>query len=267
LPLVVSVILVELAVGGVFLIWLLDRRDEAPRGFIRLTASVNAVAAVMAALLVPVLPDRELAGRAGLAVDPLGAYAQGVVIVAGACVLHLVTAFLPSRDLRTIVTLPTLILGVLTLGAAAVARPVNSPDASFDAAALVALPLAALALGGSNAAMLLGHWYLVTPKLSTGPLQRAAFVVFIAVVAQLVLVGFAAARGDLQATLQGALTVAAAIRIGIGLLMTGAVAAMAWWTAPMNTQSSTGLLFVGLGTVIAGEISARVVFFLSGVPI
>jgi hypothetical protein len=35
----------------------------------------------------------------------------------------------------------------------------------------------------------------------------------------------------------------------------------------MNTQSSTGLLYVALGCVIAGEISARVIYFLTGVPI
>ena len=34
------------------------------------------------------------------------------------------------------------------------------------------LVLAALALGAVNAAMLLGHWYLVTPKLSPTPLRR-----------------------------------------------------------------------------------------------
>ena len=49
--------------------------------------------------------------------------------------------------------------------------------------------------------------------------------------------------------------------------MTLVVALAAWWTAGMNTQSSTGLLYVGLGCVIAGEVSARVIFFLTGVPL
>ena len=56
-------------------------------------------------------------------------------------------------------------------------------------------------------------------------------------------------------------------RIGVGLLLTFVVTLAAWWTAGMNTQSSTGLLYVGLGCVIAGEISARVIFFLTGVPV
>jgi len=35
----------------------------------------------------------------------------------------------------------------------------------------------------------------------------------------------------------------------------------------MNTQSSTGLLYVGLGTVLAGEVAARVVFYLTGAAV
>ena len=267
LPLVVTVVLIELAVGGIFLIWLLDRRGEAPDGFIRLTAAVNLFAALFAVLLIPTIPRGELAQRAGLASDPLGAYAQGIILVAILCAVHLLTTFIPSRDVRGVVSLLGIIGGVGTLVAAAIARPVASPDASYDVFAIVSLPISALALGGVNAAMLLGHWYLVTPKLSTAPLRRAAFTIVIAVALQLGLVGVAFARGDLQTTLQGALMVAAALRIGIGILMTGGVALAAWWTASMNTQSSTGLLYVGLGTVLAGEVSARVIFFIAGVPI
>jgi len=49
--------------------------------------------------------------------------------------------------------------------------------------------------------------------------------------------------------------------------MTLGVALAGWWTARMNTQSSTGLLYVGLGTALAGEISARVLFFLTGAAV
>ena len=61
--------------------------------------------------------------------------------------------------------------------------------------------------------------------------------------------------------------IAAGLRVGVGLFMTLAVALAAWWTARMNTQASTGLLFVGLGCVLAGEVSARVLFFLTGAAV
>ncbi len=266
LPLVVAVIFVELAVGGVFLIWLLDRNGQAPTGFLRLTASVDLAAAGIAALLIPTLPTGEGARLANLSPGPLAAFGQGLMVVTVLMALHLLTTIIPSRGLRAIVGILALVGGSGTLIAAAISRPV-APDAAFDIFALLALPVAALALGGSSAAMLLGHWYLVTPKLSTTPLQRAALVVAAAVVLQLALAGIAFARGDLQAQLQGPLVIAAGIRLGVGLLMSLGVALAAWWTAKTNTQSSTGLLYVGIGTVIAGEISARVIFFLQGVAI
>ena len=129
------------------------------------------------------------------------------------------------------------------------------------------MPLGAIALGGADGAMLLGHWYLATPKLSPGPLRRASLTVVAAIALQIALVGIVWLRGDLTGTWETALSVALGLRIGVGLLMTLIVAAAAWWTAGMNTQSSTGLLYVALGCVFAGEVSARVIFFLTGVPI
>ena len=41
LPLVLAVVLVELAVGGAFLVWFLDRRGQAPGGFLKLTAAAD----------------------------------------------------------------------------------------------------------------------------------------------------------------------------------------------------------------------------------
>lgn len=264
LPLVLAVVLIELALGGAFLVWLLDRRGQAPGGFLKLTASVDAVCAAAAVGLIPTIIPRDLA-RAGLDAAPLGSLGQAMVVFLVLTVIQLVLVFLPSRDLRNVAGLLTLLVGVGTLTVAAISRPTAAP---FDVFALVALPLGSLALGGSSAAMLLGHWYLVTPKLSPAPLQNAALVVVFAVLLQLALVGVTLARGDLVgATGQIGLMVAIGIRIGVGLLMTLGVALGGWWTARMNTQSSTGLLYVGLGTTLAGEISARVLFFLTGAPV
>ena len=264
LPLVLSVVLTELAVGGAFLVWFVDRTGRAPSGFIQLVTVLDVAAMAAALALGPTFPRGEAAERAGLDPAPLGAFAQALSVVLVLVGIQLVTAFLPARGLRSAAGLLAVLAGAATLGIAAIARPSQSP---YDVFALVALPLGALALGGSDGAMLLGHWYLVTPKLSPAPLQRAALVVVAAVALQLALVTITAFRGDLTGSWETALTVALAIRIGVGLLMTLAVAAAAWWTARMNTQSSTGLLYVALGCVFAGEVSARVIFFLTGVPV
>ncbi len=264
LPLVLCVLMVELAIGGAFLMWYIDRTEAAPSGFLKLTAFVDAGAIAFAGVLLPALPRGDLVTRAGLDGTALATFAQVLVVVIVLVVAQLIASFTPWKAVRETVGIITILAGVFDLVLAAVARPSTSP---FDAFALLALPLGALALGGADAAMLLGHWYLVTPKLSSGPLQRAALVLVGAVILQIVLVAISIARGEISLHMETSLVVAAGLRVGVGLFMTLAVALAAWWTARMNTQASTGLLFVGLGCVLAGEVSARVLFFLTGAAV
>ena len=264
LPLVLAVIMVELAIGGAFLLWYLDRTENAPTGFLKLTAFVDAGAIAFAGVLLPAIPHGAGAADAHLDPDRLATFSQLVVVVIGFVVAQLVVSFFPWKAVRQAVGAATVLGGAVCLTFAALARPATVP---LDVFALLALPLGALALGGADAAMLLGHWYLVTPKLSTGPLRRAALVVALAVALQLLVAVAAVARGQLSTEWEPALLVAVALRIGVGIFGTGAVALAAWWTARMNTQASTGLLYVGIGTAISGEISAKVIFFLTGVAL
>ncbi len=57
------------------------------------------------------------------------------------------------------------------------------------AALLVQLAVLAAATGGVFAAMILGHWYLVTPKLPEAPLILLARILTAIVAAQVVLFG------------------------------------------------------------------------------
>ena len=264
LPIVLAVVLTELAVGGAFLLWFIDRGGRAPSGFLKLVAFVDVGAMAAALALVPTFPRGDLAETAGIDTGPLNAFGQALVVVTILVIIQLITTFTPARGLRMAAGIVTFLAGAAALAVVAVARPAQQ---AYDPLAIAALPLGAVALGGSDGAMLLGHWYLVTPKLSPGPLRRAALVVVFAAAVQLVLVAIVALRGDFTGTWETALSVALGLRIGVGLLMTLLVALAAWWTAGMNTQSSTGLLYVALGCVIAGEISARVIYFLTGVPI
>jgi hypothetical protein len=70
LPLVLAVVLVELATGGAFLLWLLDRRGQAPSGFLKLTAAVDAVCGAAAVGLIPTIIPSDLA-EIGLDGGPL----------------------------------------------------------------------------------------------------------------------------------------------------------------------------------------------------
>ena len=265
LPLVLMVVLLEIAIGGTFVLWALDRTRQAPAGFLKLVAAVDAVAGVMAFLLLPTLPRSALAQQLKLNLPALDSLSPATTALAVLLLAQLIVTFLPWRTLRGIVGLATLLIGGAALIAAAVARP--APDELYNLFALAALPLGAVALGGTDAAMLLGHWYLVTPKLSPAPLRRAAAIVMVAIVLQAAVVAVTLTRVQLSIFLESSLGVALAIRVGVGLLMTFVVVAAAWWTARMNTQSSTGLLYVALGTVLAGEVAARVVYYLTGAAV
>jgi hypothetical protein len=265
LPLVLAVVLLELAIGGAFLLWALDRTRQAPGGFLKLVAGVDAIAGILAFLILPALPRTELARQLKLNEAALGSLSLATSVLAVLLIAQLIVTFVPWRTLRAIVGLLSLLVGGAALIAAAVARP--APDETFDLFALMALPLGAVALGGTGAAMLLGHWYLVTPKLSPLPLQRASVIVLGAIALQVGVVAVTLTRVQPSVFFESSLEVALAIRIGVGLLMTFALVAAAWWTARMNTQSSTGLLYVGLGTVLAGEVAARVVYYLTGVAV
>ncbi|MDP9265465.1 MAG: hypothetical protein M3O91_05025 [Chloroflexota bacterium] len=264
LPLVLAVVLLELTVGGAFVLWLLDRQRQAPSGFVKLTASVGVGTAALATALVPALPRGDVVGRAGLSPGPLSLFGSAIFVVLALAIIELIAAFTAWPRFRAAASIAVLAGGTLSLLVAAVARPTESP---YDVFALVALPIGALAVGGADGAMLLGHWYLVTPKLTTGPLRQAALIVFVAVVAQLLLFVVAFARGDISMNWDVPYLIATGIRGGVGILMTGVIAAAAWSSAKTNTQAATGLLYVGLGTVLAGEIGARVIFFLTGVAL
>ena len=264
LPLVLDVVLLELAVGGAFLIWALDRTRQAPAGSLKLIAAVDAAAGALAFLLLPAVPRGALAERVQLHAPALDSFSLAVSVLAILLVAQLITTFVPWHALRTVISLVTLLVGGGALVAAAVARP---SEAQYDVFALLALPLGALALGGIDAAMLLGHWYRVTPKLSPAPLRRASLIVVAALVLQAAVVAATIARGQLVGVAESNLNVAVAIRIGVGIAMTLGLVLGAWWTARMNTQSSTGLLYVALGTALAGEVAARVVFYLTGAAV
>ncbi|HYY55595.1 MAG TPA: hypothetical protein VFA01_09455 [Candidatus Dormibacteraeota bacterium] len=253
LPLVLFVVLFELAIGGTIAMVALERTTDTPLGFLRLAAVVDLAAAAFAALIAPSLsPEAAIAARLSY-------------LVAALMAVTLVMTFAPWTAARRAVEAATAIAGVVLLVAAASVR-FQAQLSQYDVLALVALPVGALALGGVDGAMLLGHWYLVTPKLSPRPLQTAALIFVGALLLQAVLLVLAYSRGFV-ATAWEANAAATVLRIFVGIVAPLPIAVAAWWTARLNTQSSTGLLYIALGMVLAGEIMARMLFYVAGVPI
>jgi hypothetical protein len=116
--------------------------------------------------------------------------------------------------------------------------------------------------------MMLGHWYLVTPLLSPRPLLRLNAGLVAALLAQALLVVFVATLGSAAGQLPVAETWPFWLRAGVGILFPLFLCAMIWRTARVRSMmSATGLLYVALGAVLAGEIIGRVLFFVTQSPV
>jgi hypothetical protein len=127
-----------------------------------------------------------------------------------------------------------------------------------------------MALGSALAALSLGHWYLVSPSMSVKPLIQLTFLCLGALVAQLILLPLllflpGPRTGSVQALFSGYL-IFVGVRIVFGLLVPLAATIMAWRTARIRSlDSATGLLYIVAALVLAGEIAARTLFFLTGI--
>ncbi|HET6820009.1 MAG TPA: hypothetical protein VFH98_05585, partial [Candidatus Limnocylindria bacterium] len=131
----------------------------------------------------------------------------------------------------------------------------------------VQLVLGALALGSVNAAMLLGHWYLVTPKLSAAPLRRMMWLLLAALGVQGLAFGVAVLAVS-SGPLGGPIGPLTWLRLGVGIVLPIGITVLALLaTRAASLQASTGLLYIGLAFIIAGSIAGASITYLTGVPV
>ena len=140
----------------------------------------------------------------------------------------------------------------------------GSASSGFFAIQLV---LVALALGSVAAAMLLGHWYLVTPSLSPRPLRRMVWLLIGALVLQVLAFGVAVATIPGEA-LSGPMGWLTWLRLVVGTLLPIGIAVLAILASrAASLQASTGLLYIALALVMAGSIAGASITYLTGVPV
>ena len=133
-----------------------------------------------------------------------------------------------------------------------------------------------LVLGAGILAMMLGHWYLVTPKLSIRPLKRysAGYILLTAWTAlelgaaYIFYVGFGA-----QAATSGGSrllheeVIFTLFRVAWGILPPLGLAYWIWETVKMkSTQSATGILYAAMICTIVGEGMGLYLTLQTGVP-
>ena len=136
---------------------------------------------------------------------------------------------------------------------------------------LIDLVLLAVVLGGVWASMVLGHWYLVTPRLPEAPLVRLSRWLAIALAVQLglfvawVAVGAGPGGTPAFAALVGPWALFVWLRLLVGLVFPLIVSWAAVQTARTRSmESATGLLYINVGTIAAGTILAAGLYFGAG---
>lgn len=116
-----------------------------------------------------------------------------------------------------------------------------------------------LVLGTTMAAMLLGHWYLNTPTMQLAPLRKLIALMIVAVILRAAVSGTGAVlAASAQSSMQTDTLWFLALRWLSGIFGTLIVAVMAWQTLKIpNTQSATGILYVGVIVTFIGELTSQ----------
>lgn len=126
-----------------------------------------------------------------------------------------------------------------------------------------------LLLGTMMAAMLLGHWYLNTPTMALAPLKALVLVTAAAIALRAIhcAAGLALlhSAGETLSTSEWSFV---ALRWLAGFLGAAVVVWMTWQTLKIpNTQSATGILYVGVIVTFLGELTSQLLSADVGYPL
>jgi hypothetical protein len=260
-------VLTGLAFGTYAAVVLLRRRSMATRGYLGFATICAIGFGVLAWLSDGALPSTS--GTSPIAVDAAFDIPRRVGL--GAFCLLAVGGLVVRRarpDAAPVVELAAFGAGIVTIAAGALGWGGGVLGAL---ALLIELAVLFAATGGVFAAMVLGHWYLVTPKLPEAPLILLARVLFAVVAVQVALfvawvaTGAGPARAAPFSALTGPWALFVWLRLIVGLIFPLIVSWAAIQTARTRSmESATGLLYINVGTIAAGTILAAGLYFGAG---
>jgi hypothetical protein len=253
-----------LGLGSIAMVWLLAQTTDATRGFLWFSAVLAGIIGILWFSIETSLPaPTELAISAA---DELAAARR--LAIGGMAVLAIVAGL----RLRAGSTARWWGLGAIGAGilAMAVAAWGWTDGTSMVLPVLVQLLALSAVTGGSLAALVLSHWYLVTPKISERPLLLATRVLIATLVVQTLLFAtwqvVALDGGEPFAALTGPNALLVWLRLLVGLLFPLALTVMAYRTAlTRSMESATGLLYIEFAVVLASTIVAAALMLAEGI--
>lgn len=272
LPYALLMLLVELAAGSLAFVTLFDARRTVTSGYVQTAALTVAPLVLLALLAAAAVHARADVDGYVLRPERLPALRWLLAASCAAAVAYALAALAGRRGLRLALGATALLLTLVTL--AWLATLIGAPAWSY-AGMLASMLAAAGALGGALMAMLWGHWYLTNAGLPKEPLEQMSLLLVAAVAVQLLLAAVAlAAPVRVEPLTETAFGVSLAanpalwLRVTVGLLFPLVLALLAWRAAAIRgMMSATGLLYIAVGAVLAGEVLARGLLFASGAAV
>ena len=272
LPYTLLLILAELAIGSLWITVASDLRGGVTRGFVMTMAFCVAITAGLAywtATSVDIGNDID-----GYRIDPdwFSPAKRALLVVLGASVVYTFAVFMGWDPIGRLAGIAGSIAGLFVVGLMA---GILEPPTWGYPAVLIALVGGTLAMGAVSVSMVWGHWYLTEGSLPAWPLRDLAWVLIGSLVLQAVvlLVNLAVPVREAP-TPENPVDVgifgnpALYLRIGVGIVFPIVLAILSLRTTKIRAmQSATGLLYICMGAVFAGEVLAKGLMFLTGRPV
>ena len=272
LPYTVLVLLVELAIGGLAMMTAFDARRQVTAGYVKAGALTVLPLAMLAAWTYLVLDRTDEVEGYAIASAWLRPFGVAFGVFLAVTCAHTVAAMMERHRLEIWLGAAGSAVGVAVL--VVLALWLGGPTWSTGGM-LLSLVAATGVLGASLMAMMWGHWYLTSGRLPKEPMEEMSLVVLGAIVLQIVSVALAVAIPAREVPLaEGAFGISLGanpafwLRVAVGLVFPLVVTALAWKAATIRgMMSATGLLYIALGLLLAGEVLARGLLFTTGAAV
>ncbi|HEU0074921.1 MAG TPA: hypothetical protein VFS30_13045 [Dehalococcoidia bacterium] len=273
LPYTLLLLLAQFTAGVSLLVVYTQLRGTYEIAFIRVCSWMTVSGAIALMFLALAIDPSVDAGGFALdpdVLDPIRATSMALVLFAVVHWFYLRRedeAFLASATGATLVGLSAVMLVFL-------ATLVRLPTWSI-AGPLLTLFAGSMTIGAFMVAMIWGHWYLVKPSLDEKPLNELALIAIAALGLQLVITAVnaivpvgTAIDSDAILAISLAENPGFWLRVGIGLIFPIALAYMAYTSSKERSMmSATGLLYIAVGAILAGEALGRGLLFVTGAPV
>lgn len=240
---------------GMSLMWVGMPRRDVTSGFFRIQMLVSLGLGVLAALTV----GQFTGAMPGELLSDFATPIKGLSIAIAA--VSFVGSVLWMLERRTGGTVAAfLISGMAVTALAMTGLQTESATAGQTAMIVLSELTSAAMVGGFLTAMLLGHWYLTAPTMTIRPLSRLNLLLAFFTAGRLAvsIAGLIFASSSLSSQTQ---YLWLTLRWGAGIIGPAILIIMVYRILKYrNTQSATGVLFVGVILTFIGELSATLLF-------